>query len=202
MDLQVQSPASPELWGAQLESQFELIQLERMADVPVINNRLKVQAVGFRRWNGRVLGVLVTPWFMNLILLPGQDDDWREIRTGSKQSFLFDAGQFEFVTGRESGIGVYMCCSLFSPMFEFESHAAAVETAEAAIEAIFDDANIEKFTSHELEEKSEEKSYRTELLEGAQVVAEVTHKNLDQPISRRDLLRASFLRSQNSSSGD
>ena len=44
-----------------------------MAGVPMLNPALRVQAVGFRHWQSHWLGVLVTPWFMNLMLLPRID---------------------------------------------------------------------------------------------------------------------------------
>ena len=46
------------------------IQRERMADIPLLNPALEVQAVGFSVWEAYCLGVLITPWFMNLMLLP------------------------------------------------------------------------------------------------------------------------------------
>ena len=60
-----------DLVGQRLESAFERVRRERMIDVPMLNPRLAVQAVGFRDWRGGWLGILITPWFMNLMLLPG-----------------------------------------------------------------------------------------------------------------------------------
>lgn len=196
------APASPETWAAQLEVIFATIWHERMSDVPVINDKLKVETTGFHDWNGHVLGVLVTPWFMNLMMLPGEKGQWSDLRAGEKQSFAFDAGPFEFIVGEEPGLGKFMSCSMFSPMFEFEDHEAAMATANAVIEGLFDEGNQEMFKPQKLGEDDvdvvEKTSFSEDILDGMLVISERARKNMDQPISKRDLLRGSFLRTQNS----
>ena len=119
-----------------LESVFDGIRAERMAEVPILNDALRVEAVGFREFGDNFLGVLVTPWFMNLMLLPGEAGAWDEDRPGEKLRHTLPAGDFEFIAGHEDGIGHYRMCSLFSPMFEFADHEAAVETAAAVMEGV------------------------------------------------------------------
>lgn len=67
-----------------LETVFNGVLETRMRGVPVINPALSVQAVGFNPFNGDWLGVLITPWFMNLLLLPGPDSQWREQPPGGR----------------------------------------------------------------------------------------------------------------------
>ena len=55
---------------ADLVAHYEAIYAERMRDLPIVNPRLAVEAVGFEQWEDQDLGVLITPWFMNLVLLP------------------------------------------------------------------------------------------------------------------------------------
>ena len=110
----------------------------KMRDVPVTNPRLNVEAVDFRIWQGFYLGVLITPWFMNLVLVPRQQADWSDRITGEKYRYGFEAGEFEFILGRVDGIGSLLSCSLFSPVFEFDDHATAVATARAVMNAVFD----------------------------------------------------------------
>ena len=52
-----------------LEAAFARIEREQMAGVPILNPALRVQAVDFTRWQGQWLGALVTPWFLNLVLV-------------------------------------------------------------------------------------------------------------------------------------
>lgn len=41
-----------------------------MRDLPVFNPALDVAAIGFRALDDHAFGVIVTPWFMNLVRLP------------------------------------------------------------------------------------------------------------------------------------
>ena len=147
-----------------LESAFTRIQRERMADVPLLNPALRVQAVGFGVREEYCLGVLITPWFMNLILLPGTGDDWQGHRPGSKRTCTFPSGVYEFIAGHEDGLGPYQACSLFSPVLEFEDQTAALAAAEAALEAVME----------------------------APEAPQPEPGAMERPISRRDLLRGAF----------
>lgn len=125
--------------AATLERTFARIEAERMRDVPILNPRLAVEAVGFRGWQGKWLGVLVTPWFINVMLQPGSEamaTDWAGLTPGASVQHRFPAGDFPFLVGEEAGIGRYQMCSLFSPVLEFEDQAAARIAAEAALAAL------------------------------------------------------------------
>jgi [NiFe] hydrogenase assembly HybE family chaperone len=139
----LQPPAERPCPNAALETTFGHIARHRMAGVPILNPALSVEAVGFRPWDEHWLGVLITPWFMNLWLMPRVVARWQPIAAGANRHHVFPAGVFEFIGGYESTIGDYQACSLFSPMFDFDEHAAAHDTAVAALEALFDVAHRE-----------------------------------------------------------
>ena len=127
--------------AARLEAAFARVPRERMHDVPILNPALAVKAVGTREVEAGWLTALVTPWFINLMLLPRtaeQTQDYRKLRLGSTVVHGFPSGCFEFIVGEEGDLGRYQMCSLFSPVLEFESHGAALITAEAAITALLD----------------------------------------------------------------
>jgi [NiFe] hydrogenase assembly HybE family chaperone len=126
---------------AALEADFTEIWNAKMRDVPLVNKKLRVAAVGFALHEGRPLGVLVAPWFMNLIQLPAEGEDWSDLRAGDKELMSFPSGDYEFIHNTREQTGGYKACSLFSPMHDFSSHAQAVEVAEAVMVALFDDAN-------------------------------------------------------------
>ena len=48
-----------------------------MAGLPLLNEALSVEVVGFLEWRGMHLGVLVTPWCVNLMALPHRDGTWQ-----------------------------------------------------------------------------------------------------------------------------
>jgi len=180
----------PEYLAEGLERVFKRIHSERMQGLPVLNPALEVEAVGFRGHDDGCLGVLITPWFMNLMLLPGEGDDWRGIPAGSVQVHRFPSGTYEFIVGEETEIGHYQLCSLFSPVFEFADQAAAVATAEAALDALLDAAAVTADSGREREGDAV-----TGRLRGA-TAATTEHpglqQRLQQPVSRRALLRGMF----------
>lgn len=132
-----------------LEQTFGRIERQRMRGVPVLNPKLRVECVGLRRWRQHPLGVLITPWFMNLVLLPGDGDDWPGLKVGEKVTRVFPSGAYEFILGDEVGVGRYLSCSLFSPVFQFDSQQTAVATAEAVLAGLMDERNREDLSMHE-----------------------------------------------------
>ena len=111
----------------------------KMRDVPIVNKLLHVQAVGFQMHDGRPLGVLLSPWFMNLVQLPAEGEDWSALVPGAKEVISFASGEYEFIHNVREMVGGYKACSLFSPMGEFRTQAQAVDVARAVMVALFQD---------------------------------------------------------------
>lgn len=130
--------STPETIACGLESVFQRIERSAMVGVPILNPALSVKAVGLREWGDEWLAVLVTPWFMNLVLLPraGAETPPRAT-TGEKAHVTFPAGRFEFIHAFEDELGPYRMCSLFSPMFEFADQESAEATAQAVLAELF-----------------------------------------------------------------
>ena len=116
-----------------LEAAFRRIERERMAGLPLLNQALRVQAVGFERWRGHWLGALVTPWFMNLVLVPGDADRWQRAAEGERVFHAFGAGDFAFLAAAEPEVGEFQACSLISPMSQFTDHDSACAAARIAL---------------------------------------------------------------------
>lgn len=117
---------------AALEDAFREIARTRMRGLPLLNPRLSVQALGFAAEpGGGATGVLLTPWFMNLVRLPAAD----AAVLGVGETTVRELGprRFDFVGAFEPGVGAYEASSLFSPMFEFADQAAAVATAHEVL---------------------------------------------------------------------
>ncbi|HEX5393196.1 MAG TPA: [NiFe]-hydrogenase assembly chaperone HybE [Rhodocyclaceae bacterium] len=123
--------------GQSLSQAFNRIRQTRMAGLPFLNPALQVEAVGFRPWQSRIVGVLLTPWAMNLVVLPGNDGSFRSLGADVQQTWAFPSGDYEFMGGEEVECGPFHFCSLFSPMADFADQTMARTTAEAALEALF-----------------------------------------------------------------
>jgi [NiFe] hydrogenase assembly HybE family chaperone len=123
---------------------FRSIERDRMAGVPVLNPALQVEALGFElafdpmvadpasSSDVEVVGILVTPWFMNLVAMPLERRDGAT-GVGVSRARPVGSENFDFIGGHEPAFGSYAACSLFSPMFEFVDQAAAVATARAVL---------------------------------------------------------------------
>jgi len=121
-----------------LEEVFRGIAATRMADVPICNAALAVEAVAFRSGpDGHWVGAMVTPWAINILCLPARADTWPAVAAGATHDWRFPSGDYEFIVAEEDSLGRYHLCSLFSPALEFASHEQARLTAIAAIQALF-----------------------------------------------------------------
>ncbi|WP_192385026.1 [NiFe]-hydrogenase assembly chaperone HybE [Mesorhizobium silamurunense] len=124
--------------AARLEFVFQGIERTAMAGIPILNPPLCVSAVGGRQWQGEWLAVLVTPWFMNPVLLPsGEGQAGPRVPTGTKEHVSSQAGRFEFIQAYEEELGCYRMCSLFSPMFEFADQESAQEAGRQVLAELF-----------------------------------------------------------------
>jgi [NiFe] hydrogenase assembly HybE family chaperone len=131
------TPASRPAEELALERVFEQVRTTRMAGLPLLNERLRVEAVGFRPWRGARVGALVTPWSVNLIIVAEPGQTLGSLRTGATECWSFPSGDYEFHGHAEPSIGNYRQCSLISPVLEFSSHVDAVAAARAALDALF-----------------------------------------------------------------
>lgn len=121
---------------AQLVERFRVIERERMAGLPLCNPALDVEALGFRAFEDHRLGVLVTSWCMNLVLL-SDDDAWREWEQGSKSEWTFPAGPHEFTTCGDDALPTYLSAVLFRTVQDFPDQATARAVAVEVMERLF-----------------------------------------------------------------
>lgn len=117
-----------------------------MRDLPVFNPALDVAAIGFRALDDHAFGVIVTPWFMNLVRLP-LDPAAAGRSQGEVVTRVLPVGALEFTAGQLDGIGGIESCSLFSPMFDFADQSAAEAAAEAALAAVLEPEQVADETS-------------------------------------------------------
>lgn len=116
---------------ALLASVYTRIDRQVMSGLPIHNGRLSVDTIDFRAWGRHALGIVITPWFMNLTLFAV--DPKAKLPT----SLTLPAGEVEFGLAELPGFGHIATCSLFSPMDVFEDMTAARETAIHVLAELF-----------------------------------------------------------------
>ncbi len=121
---------------AEVEALYQRIHANEMADMPVLNTALAVEALGFERCAYGWLGILITPWFMNLLLLPATGVTWTSVPAGKPRSLSFASGDYIFNADRETTLGEFLSCQLFSPMYHFPDQDTARIAARAALAAV------------------------------------------------------------------
>jgi [NiFe] hydrogenase assembly HybE family chaperone len=176
-----------------LEAAFRAVYAEKMQGLAFVNPAVEVEAIGFAPWKHYWLGVMLTPWSMNLLLAPRDPSAWRALPPGEKRRYAFPAGTFDFISAHAGAIGEYLSCSLFSPLLEFADHATARQTAVLAREALFDSANAEvpELPAANLTPASAAADAPDPAPPLAQLEA-----SLATPMSRRDLLHARLPRTR------
>lgn len=122
--------------SGQLVDHFRRIHLERMLGLPFLNPALETRAVGFRDLDTHRLGVLVTPWFMNLVLLPGSDE-WQEREQGARIHVTLPAEGIDFNVMHDEALGTYLTAVLFRTVSDFPDQDTAVAIAEEIMVALF-----------------------------------------------------------------
>jgi [NiFe] hydrogenase assembly HybE family chaperone len=124
--------------AAQAEALFRRV-ATRMAGLPACNDALAVELVGLRPWAGHWLGVLVTPWTISLMLLPGTAELPR-LGADRRQRWTFPSGAYDFMGGGEGDLW-FQACSLFSPPADFASQDEARQVALAVLDALCEAAD-------------------------------------------------------------
>jgi len=124
----------PSAW---LEAHYRAVYAERMADLPFVNAALQVEAVGFDRLRGDWLGVMVTPWFINLFLLNGGGELWGDIPAGQRRYLELPCGTLQFLADDDPVLGPYQYCPLIAPVSEVADMAVARQAAVDALATVF-----------------------------------------------------------------
>lgn len=120
----------------ELTERFDTICTTRMQGLPILNEKLSVEAVGFRQCGEHEVGVLLTPWFMNLVLLPGTDE-WDSLQSGETVSWSLPHGDYDFTVSRDEELGTYLSAILFRSVNSIPTQEIAHGIAEEIAELVF-----------------------------------------------------------------
>ena len=113
----------------ELVGHFDAVYRERMQGLPIVNADLSVEAVGFDAFEDHQLGVLISPWFMNLVLLPG-DDSYRGLKQGDSVKIELPSGSYDFTVSHDDEIGTLLSAILFRTVSDFPDQETARAVAE------------------------------------------------------------------------
>ena len=126
---------------------------ERTEPLPV-NPRLNCTSVGFTRCKGDWLGVVITPWFMDLVLLPGGGILWGDIPPGQRRYIELAQGAVAFTAAEEPCLGAYQHAPLVSTVASLPDMAAAITLANQVMLEICGDRIADVTPPTELPEAS------------------------------------------------
>jgi len=122
-----------------LVAHFEHIHEQHMVGLPILNPRLSVEVVAPRALDVKQICVLITPWFMNLILRSGAGA-WDNAGEGELLSIDLPHESLDFTVCRDDDIGTYLSAVLFRTMTDFPDQQTATEIAAETMRRLFSQA--------------------------------------------------------------
>jgi [NiFe] hydrogenase assembly HybE family chaperone len=120
-----------------------------MRDLPIYNEKAAIEAIGFRPFGeAELLGVVLTPWFMNLIILSIEPEPMDMAAIGRTVQIVLPAGERAFVVGGDEVIGLYKAHSLHSPVLNFTLPGQARAEAQRMLSLLMTPAAEEAATTN------------------------------------------------------
>ena len=122
--------------SAFLTTHYQHVWQTRMHDMPFVNPALSVETIGFVQLQGDWVGVVVTPWFINLFLVFGGGELWGDIPAGERRYLNLPCGTLQFIADDDPDIGPYQYCPLIAPVSNVPDMATARQTGRDAMAAV------------------------------------------------------------------
>jgi [NiFe] hydrogenase assembly HybE family chaperone len=119
-----------------------------MRALPVYNAKVAIEAIGFRPFgDDTLLGVVLTPWFMNVMTLPVEPAPIDMAEIGKTIFIELPAGKRAFVVGGDEVIGLYRAHSLHSPVLNFTLPGQASAEAQLKLAILMTRVTAETTTT-------------------------------------------------------
>lgn len=115
---------------AAVQAHFDTVWRTAMQGLPFVNDALQVRAQRFARIDGDWLGGLVTPWCVQLMLLPGGGTLWTDVSAGTRSSVALPVGVLPFIADSSDGL---LPAFQYFPLVNGVSGLADMATAEALV---------------------------------------------------------------------
>ena len=119
--------------GPLLEAHFQQHWDVHAADMPQANPALQIKAIGFTKIEGDWVGVMVTPWFIQLLLLPGGGTLWGDIPDGQRRYLDLPGSTFYFTATEVADVGPYQFTALLDKIDQAPDMATAQRLADDAL---------------------------------------------------------------------
>ena len=125
---------------AALVRHFADIEQRHMRGLPIVNPKLFVEAVGARQFNEHRICILISPWFMNLVLLPG-NDDWASLEQGQVCELRLPTETLQFTVCHDHALGTYLAAVMFRSVSDFPDQCTARGVAAEILRRLFSPAS-------------------------------------------------------------
>lgn len=120
----------------QLEQRFKQIGDERIVGLPIYNDSLAVEAIEFQPCGDNNIGALITPWFINIMLMPNSNNHWQARSLGDRINYELPCGEQEFMLGEDEVVGRYLFRTVASPTHCYHSQEAARSAAQKSLQTL------------------------------------------------------------------
>ena len=121
---------------AVLQEHFEEIRSTHMRGLPILNPRMAVEVVAVRDFAEHRICVLITPWFMNLVMLPG-NEEWSAVEQGESISIELPREALDFMVSHDDAIGTFLSVVLFRTVTDFPDQDTARQVARQVMHELF-----------------------------------------------------------------
>jgi [NiFe] hydrogenase assembly HybE family chaperone len=120
-----------------LERHFQLLWQSAGSGFTPVNPQLQVEATRFIRFAGDWVGVVVTPWFFRLFLLPGGGSLWGDIPAGQRRYLELPGGVLPFTAEELADVGPCQWTPLIEPITAIAGMGLARQSGLDALRAAF-----------------------------------------------------------------
>jgi [NiFe] hydrogenase assembly HybE family chaperone len=177
-----------------LETCFTKILHENMQGINILNHELDVEAVEFQEWDDRIMGMMITPWFVSLIILPKAEENWEGGRLGEKENMSFPSRDCEMMLNEIEGFGLCKTHSIYSPCTDLPNQESARIAAAMFLRNLLDETKrVDPTYSEEQIARYLEKEDMVHQEELKKQFSEPIE--LKKEVNRRDLIRGKVRKS-------
>ena len=99
-----------------VQAAFERVSKQSMHDLSFLHPTMGIYASEFALFENQWVGVVITPWMLSAMILPGPNQYWPHRAIGEKLGLILPYGEMTYTVGELEGLTQYLACSLMSPL--------------------------------------------------------------------------------------